>query len=63
MKRMFEFECQTCNGIFTKLVKDDIKTGIECKLCKSYDTKRIVSATKGFQFNGSGFYETDYKNK
>lgn len=25
--------------------------------------KRLFSSTIGFEFKGSGFYETDYKNK
>ena len=63
MKRMFEFECASCDVVFSKLVDDKIKEGIECTQCQSTDTKRIISATKGFQFKGSGFYETDYKSK
>lgn len=63
MKRIFDFECRSCDQVFSKLVKDDIKHGVECKLCTSTDTMRIISPTKGLQFNGSGFYETDYKNK
>ena len=63
MKRIFDFNCNTCQQVFSKLVKDDIKDGVECKLCGGTETNRIVSATKGFQFKGSGFYETDFKNK
>jgi len=63
MKRMFEFKCNDCDSIFTKLIDDTIKEGVECKQCQSTDTMRIISATKGFQFKGSGFYETDYKSK
>lgn len=63
MKRMFEFACGDCSGVFSKLVSDDIKEGVQCKLCDSTNTKRQISATKGFTFKGSGFYETDYKNK
>ena len=63
MKRIFEFKCNSCHQVFSKLVKDVIKEGVECKLCGSTETERIVSATKGFQFKGSGFYETDFKNK
>lgn len=63
MKRMFEFECDDCNAVFSKLVDDTIHAGIECKSCHKTNTKRIISATRGFDFKGSGFYETDYKNK
>jgi len=63
MKRMFEFGCASCDVVFSKLIDDKIKEGVECKHCQSTDTKRIISATKGFQFKGSGFYETDYKGK
>lgn len=63
MKRIFEFHCTDCNAVFSKLVRDDIKSGVPCKSCESTETNRIISATQGFQFKGSGFYETDYKNK
>lgn len=63
MKRMFDFKCNDCQEVFSKLVKDDIKYGIPCKYCASDDTIRIISSTKSIQFNGTGFYETDYKHK
>tara|TARA_Y100001970_G_scaffold80565_1_gene102306 strand:- start:1690 stop:1860 length:171 start_codon:yes stop_codon:yes gene_type:complete len=33
-----------------------------CKLCKSEDIEKLISAGSGLIFKGSGFYLTDYKN-
>lgn len=60
MKRIFEFKCESCEESFSKLVDDKAKE-VECKLCGSIDTVRKISPTRGFDFKGSGFYETDYK--
>lgn len=60
MKRIFEFECNSCEETFSKLVDDQTKN-VECKLCGSDDTTRKISPTRGFDFRGSGFYETDYR--
>lgn len=60
---MFEFKCDGCGEVFSKLIDDRITEGAECKLCGSNDTYRIISITRGFEFKGNGFYETDYKNK
>jgi predicted nucleic acid-binding Zn ribbon protein len=36
---------------------------LPCENCKVYQVKKVPSAGSAVHFTGSGFYETDYKNK
>jgi predicted nucleic acid-binding Zn ribbon protein len=42
------------------LIKDSYRK--KCEKCRSH-MKKIPTQTSPPQFNGSGFYETDYKRK
>lgn len=56
---IYEYSCSNCGLVFEKLSK----LGDSEKPCTNCGTssKKIISAPT-FKFNGSGFYETDYKN-
>lgn len=58
---MFNYECGDCGHQFEKLTKSSTTT-VECSSCGAIAHK-AVSAPIGFKFNGSGFYETDFKGK
>lgn len=59
---IFDFKCNKCDSTFEKLCNVDVES-VKCKFCGNDDTVKQLSAPGGFQFNGSGFYETDYKRK
>lgn len=59
----YEYECQDCGyqfELFQKITAAPIK---KCPKCKKDKAKRLISAGAGIIFKGSGFYQTDYKNK
>lgn len=59
----YEYRCGACGHRFERLQKfsdDPIRT---CPECDRDDAERLISAGAGLLFRGSGFYETDYKQK
>lgn len=58
---MFNFSCCTCQHTFEKLEKSSVAVAT-CPNCGN-DAEKTVSAPTAFKFNGSGFYETDFKSK
>lgn len=58
----YEYKCKKCDEKITKLVKlDESNKPTECENCKGELEKKISSPS--FKFVGSGFYQTDFKNK
>lgn len=58
----YEYKCTACGHvfeIFQKMTDEPIKV---CPKCKG-EVKRLLGAGAGPIFKGSGFYQTDYKNK
>lgn len=58
----YEYKCTECGHvfeIFQKMTAEPIKV---CPKCKG-GVKRLLGAGAGPIFKGSGFYQTDYKNK
>jgi putative FmdB family regulatory protein len=58
---LYEYVCEKC-GIFEVIqaIKDsEIKVCPNCGKC----VEKILSVPSAPKFNGTGFYETDYKNK
>lgn len=58
----YDYFCKACEQeleIFHP-INDSAK---ECPNCKGMDLQKLISAPSGIVFNGSGFYETDYKRK
>ena len=59
---IYEYECAECKAKFELIKKNfDESANIKCIRCGK-ETKRLISTSKPI-FKGSGFYETDYKNK
>ncbi len=58
----YDYKCLKCNTRFEAFqsIKDAPLT--VCPNCNG-ELKRIIGAGAGIIFNGSGFYQTDYKNK
>lgn len=62
---IYEYKCEKCNIEFEKLVKISDANYVEgdnCPSPQSCQLKRKYSIS-AVHFKGSGFYETDYKNK
>jgi putative FmdB family regulatory protein len=59
---IYEYECRDCGHkleIIQRLSDSPLKT---CPTCSKDSLKKLVSAA-GFQLKGTGWYETDFKNK
>ncbi len=59
----YEYKCKNCKesvDIFHSITADHVK---ECPNCKTESLSRMIGAGSGIIFKGSGFYETDYKDK
>jgi putative FmdB family regulatory protein len=59
----YEYKCGNCNHIFEALqsIKDEPLK--KCPNCGKNKLKKLISGGGGFILKGSGFYNTDYKNK
>jgi putative FmdB family regulatory protein len=58
----YDYKCTECNytfELFQKMTEEPIKY---CPKCKG-KVKRLIGTGAGPIFKGSGFYQTDYKNK
>ncbi len=58
----YDYKCTNCNNtfeLFQKMSDEPIK---ECPKCNG-KVVRLIGAGAGPIFKGSGFYQTDYKNK
>ncbi|MFH1791230.1 MAG: FmdB family zinc ribbon protein [Candidatus Omnitrophota bacterium] len=58
----YEYECTKCGNrfdVFQSITAQPVKRCPKCR-CK---VRRLISAGTGIIFKGSGFYQTDYKNK
>jgi len=60
---LYEYQCQSCNKIFEILTFDYNKTQINCNCEKEAVCDRIISNQSKPLLTGTGFYQTDYKNK
>lgn len=59
---IYEYVCDSCGEHLEKLQKISDEPLKECPACSKASLKRIISRTS-FQLKGSGWYETDFKNK
>jgi putative FmdB family regulatory protein len=58
----YEYKCTECNNkfeIFQPMNAEPVK---HCPKCGG-EVKRLIGSGAGPIFKGSGFYQTDYKNK
>ena len=58
----YEYRCLKCKKKFDKLQSMNDKPLKACIYCKG-KVERLIGGGAGLIFKGSGFYETDYKNK
>lgn len=59
----YQYECDGCGHTFEymqSMVDEKLKKCPQCSTMKLY---RLIGSGAGVIFKGSGFYETDYKNK
>ncbi len=59
---IYEYRCNGCDHemeIIQKMSDDPMK---DCPVCKESELRKLISAA-GFRLKGSGWYETDFKNK
>lgn len=58
----YDYKCLKCNYRFEffQSIKDEPIS--KCPNCNG-PLKRMIGAGSGIIFNGTGFYQTDYKNK
>lgn len=59
---IYEFCCHNCGHEFELLQKISDPLPSECPNCDKGNVQKLVSATS-FRLKGSGWYETDFKNK
>ncbi|MCW5588715.1 MAG: zinc ribbon domain-containing protein [Legionellales bacterium] len=58
----YEYQCQACGHHFEVLQKISDTPLSQCPQCGKPQLSKLVSAPS-FQLKGSGWYETDFKNK
>ena len=59
---IYEYQCKACGEQLDKLQKMSDAALTTCPKCDEDTLKRIISAS-GFRLKGTGWYETDFKNK
>ncbi|RME35761.1 MAG: zinc ribbon domain-containing protein [Gammaproteobacteria bacterium] len=59
---IYEYRCQSCGHELEALQKVSEEPLRECPSCGKPTLRRLVSAA-GFRLSGSGWYETDFKDK
>ena len=59
----YDYECSACGHVFEEFQSMSEKHLKKCPKCKKSSLHRLLGAGSGVIFKGSGFYQTDYKNK
>ena len=59
---IYEYECQSCGHLLDALQKISDPPLTHCPSCGEAGLKKLVSAPR-FRLKGSGWYETDFKDK
>ena len=59
----YEYECDACGHGFEALQSMTEAKLKKCPKCGKLKLQRLIGAGSGMIFKGSGFYQTDYKNK
>ncbi len=58
----YDYECGKCKNRFEVFQKMSANPVAKCPKCKG-KSHRLIGIGSGVIFKGSGFYQTDYKNK
>ena len=59
----YQYECSGCGHEFEMLQSMTDKKIRKCPKCGKFKVERLIGTGTGIIFKGSGFYQTDYKNK
>ena len=59
---IYEYQCLACGHEMEKLQKMSDAPLVDCPDCQEPELKKKISAA-GFRLKGTGWYETDFKNK
>ena len=59
---IYEYQCTNCHHQFDLMQKMSDPPATLCPECHKETAVKLVSAA-GFQLKGTGWYETDFKNK
>jgi len=59
---IYEYRCSTCQFQDDLMIKVSAATTLQCPSCQKNTFEKLVSAPS-FKLSGSGWYETDFKNK
>lgn len=59
---IYEYRCESCGKELEKIQKFSDPPLTDCPDCGKPSLKKLVSASS-FRLKGSGWYETDFKNK
>ncbi len=59
----YDYQCASCGHCFEQFQSISTKPLKKCPLCGNDALKRLIGAGAGIIFKGSGFYQTDYRNK
>ncbi|MGD8977416.1 MAG: zinc ribbon domain-containing protein [Gammaproteobacteria bacterium] len=59
---IYEYECQACGHVLDALQKISDEPLKHCPTCGEGALKKLLSAPR-FRLKGSGWYETDFKDK
>ena len=57
----YDYECSACGHVFETMHGMTAPVLRKCPKCKKLKLRRLISGGAGVIFEGSGFYETDYK--
>ncbi len=58
----YTYECKKCSHAFDVFHGMNAKPRVRCKDCKG-PCRKLLGTGSGIIFKGTGFYETDYKDK
>ena len=59
---IYEYECQSCKHVLDALQKMSDEALKHCPSCGEPQLRKLLSAPR-FRLKGSGWYETDFKDK
>lgn len=59
----YTYKCDECGHEFEEIQSFSAPTVSKCPSCGKKKARRVIRPCAGIVFKGTGFYETDYKNK
>ena len=59
----YDYECSACGHTFEEFQTMTDKKLTKCPKCGKQKLSRLIGGGSGMIFKGTGFYQTDYKNK